>query len=150
MRRRASLVASFLYAGHSPVAPGTVGSMAGLLVYFLVSGNTVLYGLTLALLFLLGILYAGEAERSYGKKDSPTIVIDEVSGMLLALFLVPHGIYPVVTGFLIFRVFDILKPFPAKRAERLSGSFGIMFDDVIAGLYTNLILQIIFRFLVRP
>jgi len=97
------------------------------------------------ILIALGILFAGEAEKIYKQKDEPRIVIDEVCGMLLALFFVPVSVYSVVLGFFIFRAMDIMKPFPAKRIERLAGSAGIMFDDVVAAIYTNLILQIIFR-----
>ena len=73
------------------------------------------------------------------------IVIDEATGMLLALFFVPFSIFSVILGFFIFRVLDILKPPPCRRIERKAGAMGIMFDDVIAALYTNLILQVIFR-----
>ena len=78
------------------------------------------------------------------------IVIDEACGMLLALFFVPMTIFSVILGFFIFRILDILKPPPAKRMEKLTGSLGIMFDDIVAAIYTNLILQIIFRLLMCP
>lgn len=126
---------------------GTVGSLGGLLVYFLVKDNMALYGGVLIVLFALGMLFAGEAERICGKKDASIIVIDEVCGMLLSLFFVPFSAYVVVLGFFIFRLFDIVKPFPAKRMERMRGSAGIMLDDVVAGLYTNLLLQVVFRLL---
>ena len=73
------------------------------------------------------------------------IVIDEACGMLLSLFFVPYSLFLAVLGFFLFRVFDILKPPPAKRMEKLTGSMGIMFDDIVAALYTNFILQIIAR-----
>jgi len=76
-------------------------------------------------------------------------VIDEVCGMMLALFLVPATAASIVTGFLLFRIFDIIKPPPARRVEKFTGAFGIMFDDIIAALYTNIILQIIFRIFIR-
>lgn len=149
MRKRIKLITSFFYLGHSPFMPGTIGSLGGLIVYFLVRNNEILYGFTILFLFMLGVLFAGEAERIYNRKDAKMIVIDEVAGMLLALFCVPFSIFSVVLGFFLFRIFDILKPFPAKRIEKLSGSMGVMFDDIIAALYTNLILQIIFRFAVQ-
>lgn len=145
MRRRAKLIASFFYLGHSPFMPGTVGSLGGLMIYFLVMNNEILYVFTMLFLFFLGVLFAGEAEKVYKRKDAGMIVIDEACGMLLALFFVPISPFSIVLGFFIFRILDILKPPPAKRMEKLTGSLGIMFDDIVAAIYTNLILQVIFR-----
>ena len=145
MRRRIKLITSFFYLGHSPFMPGTVGSLGGLIVYFLVKNNEVLHGFSILFLFVLGVIFAGEAERIYKRKDPRMIVIDEACGMLLALFFVPFSMFSAVLGFFLFRIFDILKPQPAKRMERLTGSLGIMFDDIIAAIYTNFILQILSR-----
>ena len=145
MKRRVKLITSFFYLGHSPFMPGTMGSLGGLAVYFLVKNNDILYGFTLLFMFLLGVTFAGEAEKIYKKKDPSMIVIDEACGMLLALFFIPYNLFLVILGFFLFRIFDILKPAPAKRMEKLTGSLGIMFDDIIAAIYTNLILQIVFR-----
>ncbi len=145
MRKRVELITSFFYLGHSPFAPGTMGSLGGLIVYFFVRTNDILYAFSILFLFTLGIMFSGQAEKIYKRKDPSMIVIDEACGMLLALFFVPFNIYSVVSGFILFRIFDILKPPPAKRLERLTGSLGIMFDDIIAALYTNIILQIVFR-----
>ena len=145
MRRRANLIASFFYLGHSPYMPGTVGSLAGLTAFFIVRTNDILYAFTILFFFTLGVLFAGEAEKIYRHKDPGMIVIDEVTGMLLALFCVPFSMFSVILGFFLFRIFDILKPPPARRMERKAGSLGIMFDDIIAAIYTNLILQVIFR-----
>jgi len=122
-----------------------MGSLGGLIVYFFVRTNDILYAFSILFLFTLGIMFSGQAEKIYKRKDPSMIVIDEACGMLLALFFVPFNIYSVVSGFILFRIFDILKPPPAKRLERLTGSLGIMFDDIIAALYTNIILQIVFR-----
>jgi phosphatidylglycerophosphatase A len=92
-------------------------------------------------------MFAGEAEKIYKRKDARMIVIDEACGMLLSLFSVPYSIFSVILGFFIFRILDILKPFPAKKMERLTGSMGVMFDDIVSAIYTNLILQVIFRIL---
>lgn len=145
MRKKIRVVTSFFYLGHSPFMPGTMGSLGGLIVYFLVRNNDILYAFSILFLFTLGVLFAGEAEKVYKRKDPAMIVIDEACGMLLALFFVPFNLYSVILGFFLFRVFDILKPPPARRMERLTGSLGIMFDDIIAALYTNILLQIIFR-----
>jgi phosphatidylglycerophosphatase A len=145
MRKKIELITSFFYLGHSPFMPGTMGSLGGLIVYFFVRGNDILYAFSILFLFTLGVLFAGEAEKVYRRKDPSMIVIDEACGMLLALFFVPFNLYSVILGFFIFRIFDILKPPPARRLEKLTGSLGIMFDDIVAALYTNIILQIAFR-----
>ena len=145
MRKRAKFIASFFYLGHSPYMPGTVGSLGGLVLYFMVHTNDILYAFAILFVFTLGVLFAGEAEKIYRRKDARMIVIDEATGMLLSLFCVPFSMFSVILGFFLFRIFDILKPPPAKRMEKLTGALGIMFDDIIAAIYTNLILQIIFR-----
>ena len=127
--------------------PGTLGSLAGLIIYFAVKDRFPVYAFSLAFLFLLGILFSAEAERIYKRKDAQMIVIDEACGMMLSLFLIPYNIWLVLLGFLLFRIFDILKPPPARNIEKFSGAFGIMFDDIIAAIYTNFILQIIARVL---
>lgn len=149
MKKRIKLITSFFYLGHSPFMPGTMGSLGGLIVYFLVRDNEILYGFSILFLFLLGIMFSGEAEKIYKRKDAKMIVIDEACGMLLALFFVPMNLFAVILGFFLFRILDILKPPPAKRMEKLTGSLGVMFDDIVAAIYTNLALQIIFRFFMR-
>ena len=149
MKKRIKLITSFFYLGHSPFMPGTMGSLGGLIVYFLVRDNEILYGFSILFLFLLGIMFSGEAEKIYKRKDAKMIVIDEACGMLLALFFVPMNLFAVILGFFLFRILDILKPPPARRMEKLTGSLGVMFDDIVAAIYTNLALQIIFRFFMR-
>ena len=149
MKKRIKLITSFFYLGHSPFMPGTMGSLGGLIVYFLVRDNEILYGFSILFLFLLGIMFSGEAEKIYKRKDAKMIVIDEACGMLLALFFVPMNLFAVILGFFLFRILDILKPPPARRMEKLTGSLGVMFDDIVAAIYTNLVLQIIFRFFMR-
>ncbi len=127
--------------------PGTMGSLGGLILYFIVRNNDILFAFSILFLFTLGVLFAGEAEKVYRRKDPAMIVIDEACGMLLALFFVPFNLYSVILGFFLFRIFDILKPPPARRLEKLTGSLGIMFDDIVAALYTNIILQVVFRVL---
>lgn len=145
MRRRIKMITSFFYLGHSPFMPGTMGSLGGLIIYFLVKNNDILYAFSILFLFMLGMIFVGEAEKVYKRKDARMIVIDEACGMLLALFFVPTSVFSVILGFFLFRILDVLKPPPARRLEKLTGAAGVMFDDILAALYTNLILQIIFR-----
>ena len=148
MRKRIKFITSFFYLGHSPFMPGTMGSLGGLLVYFLVKNNELLYGFSIMFLFFLGVIFSGEAEKIYRRKDARMIVIDEACGMLLSLFIVPFNMFIVIIGFFLFRIFDILKPPPAKELEKLTGSLGVMFDDIVAAIYTNTILQIIARIII--
>jgi len=130
------------YSGRFPVAPGTAGTVVGALLYLAMKDLAPLWYLSICvLLFLVGIWTAGRSEVLLGRKDSPSIVIDEIAGYLTAMFLVPAGWGFVATGFLLFRVFDIMKPYPLKRFEKAPGGLGVMLDDIGAGIYTNLVLQ---------
>lgn len=126
--------------GYLPGAPGTAGSVVGLLLWWPLStrGLPVQIGWLVAL-FGLGVVSAGQAERWFGVKDHSAIVIDEIVGMCLALFGLPFGAGFVIAGFVLFRALDILKPLPAL--ERLPGGWGVMSDDVAAGILTNIVLQ---------
>ena len=145
MRRLVKLTTSFFYLGHSPFMPGTLGSLAGLLIYFVVKHKFPIYAFSILFLFMLGMIFSSEAEKIYKRKDAQMIVIDEAFGMMLSMFLVSYNFWIMWLGFLLFRTFDILKPPPARAIEKFSGAFGVMFDDVIAAIYTNFILQIITR-----
>jgi len=145
MRKIIKITTSFFYLGHSPFMPGTLGSLAGLLIYFVVKDKFLIYAFSLLFLFLLGVIFSSEAERIYKRKDAQMIVIDEACGMMLSMFLVPYNLWIMILGFVLFRIFDILKPPPARSIEKFSGAFGVMFDDIIAAIYTNLILQIVAR-----
>ncbi len=144
------MVASLFYLGHSPLMPGTVGSLAGLVVYFLVNDSAVLYGFSILFIFVLGIIFSGEAEHIYKHKDARVIVIDEACGMLIALVFLPYNIIIVALGFVLFRLFDIIKPPPARKAEKLAGAWGIMIDDILAAFYTNIVLQVVVRIFKFP
>jgi len=131
------------YAGRSPIAPGTAGTVVGVLFYLGIRGLSPGHYLAVCILVILaGMWAAGHAEIILGRKDSPSIVIDEIAGFLTAMFMVPPGWFFVFSGFLLFRVFDILKPWPLRRLEGLHGGPGVMLDDVGAGVYTNIVLQI--------
>jgi phosphatidylglycerophosphatase A len=142
----AKLISTFFYAGYFPFAPGTFGSLIALaIIWFLIPGFFyILLPISIGLLFL-SVWSAGRAEEFFGKDGSP-IVIDEVTGMAISLLFVPKDIQSFVGAFLLFRLFDIIKPPPARRMERLKGGWGVTLDDVIAGIYANLSLHLILYF----
>jgi phosphatidylglycerophosphatase A len=135
-------------SGYSPFAPGTAGSVVGLALWWaLVGAGPALYALVLAGLVALGIWAAGRAEQIFGRHDDGRITIDEVAGMLVSLAWLPMRPEVAGVGFVLFRLFDIWKPFPARRAERLPGGLGVMADDLVAGAYANLGGQLVWRLL---
>lgn len=136
---------TFLFAGYFPLIPGTFASFVGVLLYLLIKNNLALYIVVTIILTILGFLTSGEAEKIYKKKDPRCIVIDEVCGMLLALLFLPYSIKLVIAGFFIFRLLDVVKPYPAYGIQDLKGSMGVMSDDLVAGFYTNIVLQIVVR-----
>lgn len=138
-------VSTFFYIGYLPVIPGTFGSIAGILLFYLIKDSLPVYTLFTLLLIIMGFLVTGEAEKILNKKDAKYIVIDEVCGMLLSLIFIPYDIKLVIIAFILFRILDSLKPYPAGRFQNLRGSPGVMLDDIVAGLYTNIILQVVAR-----
>jgi len=136
--------ASGLFSGYSPIASGTVGSLVGLAIYFIPGFEQPYYIMSASVIvFLAGIRAADIMEIRYGH-DPAEVTIDEVLGMWFSLFLLPKSIVVAIAGFFIFRILDILKPFPAKKFDEAKGGFGIMMDDVVVAFYTNLILQVVF------
>jgi len=143
-------VATGAFLGYSKVAPGTVGSLGcALLVWLAVPQLTpasapaalTVYLASVAALLALAVWASDAAERAFGK-DSPRIVIDEFAGFVLSVLLLPKTPFVFAAAFLLFRVVDILKPFPARRAEVLPGGVGIVADDVVAGAYANVLLRV--------
>ena len=145
MATLARVLATFGFGGAVPVAPGTAGSAAGLGLLVLVrsAGAPGLEVLVLAALIPTGVWAASSAERSFGRTDPPAVVIDEVAGMFLTLLWLPVGWTGALAGFLAFRLFDIVKPWPARAAERLPGGWGVMADDLVAGLYAALTVRVL-------
>jgi len=139
------ILSTFFYVGYLPFIPGTFGSLIGILLFLLIGGNILNYAQLTFLIIAIGFLVSGSAEKLMQKKDPPYIVIDEVSGMLLSLLFLPYDIKIAVVAFILFRVLDTLKPYPAGRLESFRGGRGIMADDLIAGFYTNIILQVALR-----
>lgn len=133
-------------AGYSPFAPGTVGTgVTAILCLFFANRTSVLF--IIPLLFVMGTIASDRAEGIFEEKDSSYIVIDEAAGFLVTIAF--HSITPLIIfiGFVLFRFFDILKPFPIRQAEiRLQGGLGVMFDDIMAGIYANIILTLALYF----
>jgi phosphatidylglycerophosphatase A len=138
-------------AGYFPVAPGTAGSLVGLAVVVGLGqlplqrpAAIAVLAASCAALFALGVWAAGEAEDFFGRTDPGQVVVDEVVGQMLTFLLLPHATWKwLAGGFLLFRAFDIVKPFPARQAERIPRGWGIMLDDVVAGLYSLAVLAVI-------
>ena len=135
------MLASVFGAGYSPVASGTVGSLVTVVAIWLLPLTPLRIAVALVVVVLVGIWAGSRVERVLGKKDPGVIVIDEVAGMLLSVILLPRTIPVLVTAFLLFRLFDIWKPFPARESQALTGGVGVMVDDVIAGFYTLVLIK---------
>lgn len=135
-------IATLGFIGFMPYAPGTFGTAAGCLFMLLFKPNDVLLLFILVPLFILGISVSGSSERILGK-DSGHIVIDEFCGYLISVLFIPGTAGYLIAAFILFRIFDIFKPSPVKEMEDIfSGGLGIMMDDLMAGIYANLCIQL--------
>jgi phosphatidylglycerophosphatase A len=143
------LLATGFGVGYSPVAPGTLGTLIAIPIYYFLSEIPLpLYEITLIGFFFLSVWVSENAEIFFGKKDDQRIVIDEMVGFLITMLWVPKTLLFIIMGFFLFRFFDILKPFPIRRLEKkLKGGYGVVLDDVMAGVYANIILHLIHVFL---
>ena len=149
MTRLAVFLATAAYSGYFPFAPGTIGSAVGLLVYAFVwwTGSPIVEVGLIVGLFAVGVWAGTTAERYFGGIDPGPIVLDEVVGMLITLAFIPVGVSGAIAGFLLFRLFDVIKPFPARRFEKLHGGLGVMADDAMAAVYANLSLRLLIALL---
>ena len=123
------------------MAPGTVGSLVTAVAIWLLPFTTLRLAVALLVVTLVGLWAGARVERVLGRKDPGLIVIDEVAGMLLSMLLLPRTMPVLVTAFLVFRLFDIWKPFPARESQALTGGMGVMVDDLIAGFYTLILIM---------
>ena len=140
-----TMFVSVLGIGFIPIASGTFGSLAGLVIgYFLNLLSYNLFFLFIPTLFILGVIASNTYQKVTGEKDSSVIVIDEVVGQLIAMMFVMDNLVLVFISFIIFRIFDILKPWPASYADKkMSDGFGVMLDDVFAGIYAAILVCLI-------
>jgi len=143
MKQVALICATFGYVGFFPVAPGTAGSLAALGLFALVrwTGEPAIELAAIVAVFVVGVWASSAAERALDMKDPGPIVIDEVLGMLMTLALLPVSIMGIAVGFVLFRFFDVVKPYPAARMERIQGGAGVMLDDAVAGIYSHVCLR---------
>jgi phosphatidylglycerophosphatase A len=144
--RAVIFLATGLLIGNVPFAPGTFGSIIGLPLAFLLSRLNILLSVSFILLFVFfAIAVASAAEKILSQKDPARIVIDEIAGLMVTFAGLPFNLKTAIAGFIIFRAFDILKPFPIRTLERkVPGGGGVVLDDVLAGIYANLILRLAF------
>ncbi len=142
------VAASGCFSGYAPIAPGTVGTVAAIPLYLLFFPlGWIPYLIGALVLFGIGILSANRVEQTTQQKDNRLIVIDEIVGYLVTMAFLPRQWWIVIAGFFVFRLFDILKPYPIRKLDlnpNLKG-FGVMIDDVLAGVYSNIVLQIAVR-----
>ena len=144
----ARLIATGFYTGYAPKAPGTAGSLFGLFLYWAIPESKSVYSLVgIALIFFTGVWAANQVEKETKVRDNQIIVIDEIVGMLITVALFEKTLIWLVVGFLLFRFFDIMKPFPANSSEKIPHGWGVMMDDVIAGIYSALCLRLIYYLL---
>lgn len=148
MTRLALALATVGGAGFFPIAPGTVGSAIGIVIYLLTMHWAFAWQISLvAIVSIVGVVASGLAADALGRKDPGPVVIDEVAGQLMTLLLTGVGWPGAIIGFFLFRVLDIIKPWPAGRFESFHGGLGIMADDLMAGIYGNIALIALARVL---
>lgn len=140
------LFGSFFYTGFAVIAPASFASLVWLLIYLFVPGGEWLAGtVALAVTAPVAVYLSWEMEKFYGE-DASCIVIDEIVGMQVSLFMLKPSVTTGIIAFVLFRIFDIVKPPPVGASQRLSGGFGVVIDDVLAGLYTRIILFVLIYF----
>lgn len=140
------LLAFGLGSGAAPYAPGTFGTLAAIPFYILLAHytNHWAYAAITVVLFIFGVWLCDRTERDIGSHDHSGIVWDEFIGYFVTMFMVPLHWWWVIAGFLLFRLFDVWKPFPVRQIERrYGGGFGVMIDDVVAGIYAAIVLQLL-------
>ncbi|MBF0524609.1 MAG: phosphatidylglycerophosphatase A [Deltaproteobacteria bacterium] len=141
-------LASGAYSGLSPFAPGTVGTAAAIPLYLILANlSNIKYLIATLAVIIIGIWVAGQGEKISETKDPSWIVIDEIAGFLVTMAFVPFSFskpWTIVAGFLLFRFFDIVKPYPVRLIERrMPGGWGVVLDDVAAGIYANFFLHLL-------
>ena len=149
MKRKISLfLATGCFIGFIPGAPGTYGSLAATVSFYLIYrfSHRVLPELHLSVLgviVIVGVVTSAEASLRFGSDDPPEVVIDEIAGQILTFLFLPVSSWNLILGMVLFRIFDIWKPYPIRRVESLKNGVGIMADDLLAGVYSNIVLRFV-------
>ena len=141
----AKITGTFFGVGYFPIAPGSAATAVGAGLAFLLKDSFFYYGGAVIVLLTAGVWASGFLEKILKQKDPGIVVIDEVVGILIALAGLPLSWPIAMCGFFLFRAFDMFKIYPVNRLESLPGGFGIMLDDVMAGVYTNIVMSIALR-----
>lgn len=137
-------IATLTFVGYSPIAPGTAGTLVTIIFIYLFKPSTPMLLLLIVISFIIGVTASGSAEKTFQKKDCSHIIIDEFVGTLITVLFLPQTTVNLILAFLFFRVFDIVKPPPARQFEDLfKGGLGVMMDDVAAGIYANIAVHLI-------
>jgi len=139
------MFSTWFYVGNVPGCPGTAASVVGALMAVILAPSSILYVIVFSVVTIIGFMVSGKMETLLDRKDPGCVVIDEVSGIMIAMFLLPLSPIVVITTFFLFRAFDMFKIYPVNKFEQLKGSQGIMMDDIIAGIYTNIVMQFAVR-----
>ena len=139
-----AVLATGFGAGYVPIAPGTAGTLVAIPIFLVLSSIPFpLYELTILTFFFFASWISGEAERCWERRDDPRIVIDEIMGYLITMVWLPKTTLFIILGFFLFRFFDIVKPPPIRLLEKAKGGYGVVLDDIVAGIYANIVLQLI-------
>ncbi|MBN1866680.1 phosphatidylglycerophosphatase A [Candidatus Sumerlaeota bacterium] len=143
-------VATGLGTGYAPFASGTVGSLVGVVLFWFMTGPYAFlgwfgYAVATAILIVLAVQVSTVAEGVFGRKDDGRVAIDEIVGYLVTMFLAPHTAFAAAAGFVLFRFFDVLKPWPSNNLQALKGGLGIVIDDLVAGVYALVSLQVLLQ-----
>ena len=137
------LLATGFGSGFSPIVPGTAGTIVAIPIYYFLSNiSSPVYEITLVAFFFLSVSVSEKAQQHWGNKDDRRIVIDEIMGFFVTMLWLPRTALMIIAGFFLFRFFDIVKPPPIRRLENVNGGYGVVLDDVMAGVYANIVLQI--------
>lgn len=140
------LFATGFGVGYLPKIPGTIGSILGVILFMLLTSVSFQVKVVVLLfMFFLGAMAAAKIENYSGKKDNQIIVIDEIVGVWVTLLFAPEGVEWVLASLILFRIMDIAKPYPIRKLESLNKGYGVMLDDILAGVFAGIILVIVNR-----
>jgi phosphatidylglycerophosphatase A len=145
MKNWITFLGTGFWVGYIPLAPGTMGTLVGVILYLVLSRilpHPLSYAIMIVAFTGLGVWVSKKCESYSKEKDNKVIVIDEIDGFLISMFALPFSFRFILLGFILFRVFDILKPFKIERIQKLPGGWGIMADDIAAGVLANIVLHI--------